>query len=167
MTRQEFIDDVTSWWELLDFCEEESCDYCDNIYSSDARDDEINEYELDDWARNYTWRQLLNILSDLDDDYEYYRKDEYGEWESLDDYDFDNYKDDVLRWADDNDVFEDDEEEDPADYGIEDEDELDDEIVEEPMSMFELFSDCQDKYQKISEDEERTDEEFASLLVPA
>lgn len=167
MTRQEFIDDVTSWWELLDFCNEEFCDYCDDIYSSDARDDEINEYDLDDWARNYTWRQLLDILSELDDGYEYYRKDEYGEWESLSDYDFDNYKDDVLRWADDNDVFEDDEEEDPADYGIEDDDELDDEVVEEPMSMFELFSDCQDKYQKISEDEERTDEEFASLLVPA
>jgi len=165
MTRQEFIDDVTCWGELIDFCNDEGCDYLDNIYDEDARDDYINEYQLEDWARNNTWRNLYSLLEDLAVDYDYYRIDEYGDWVGLDDYDLDDYKDDVLRWADDRGIFdEEDEEEDPADYGIEDE-EVDDEEVEEPISMFELLSDCQDTYQKISEEE--ADEGLDSLLMPA
>lgn len=165
MTRQEFIDEIYEWGGLIDFCNDEGCDYLDNIYTEDARDDYINEYQLEDWARNNTWRNLYDLLDDLRSDYDYYRIDEYGDWVGLDDYDFDDYKDDVLRWADDRGIFdEEDEEEDPADYGIEDE-EVDDEEVEEPISMFELLSDCQDTYQKISEEE--ADEGLDSLLIPA
>lgn len=168
MTREEFLDNITDWWELIDFCSDESCDICDNIYSSDARDEEINEYQLTDWARNNTWQNLYSLLENIPTGYDYYRLDEYGDWEALDDDDFDDYKDDVLNWADDRGVFdEDDDEEDPADYGIEDDDEPDDEDIEEPISMFELFSDCQDTYQKISVEEEQTDEKLASLLMPA
>ena len=165
MTRQEFIDDVTCWGELIDFCNDEGCDYLDNIYDEDARDDYINEYQLEDWVRNNTWSNLYSLLDDIPSGYDYYRIDEYGDWEGLDDYDFGDYKDDVLRWADDIGIFdEEDEEEDPADYGIEDE-EVDDEEIEEPISMFELLSDCQDTYQKISEEE--ADEGLDSLLIPA
>ena len=165
MTRQEFIDEIYEWGRLIDFCNDEGCDYLDNIYTEDARDDYINEYQLEDWARNNTWRNLYSLLEDLTADYDYYRIDEYGDWVGLDDYDFDDYKDDVLRWADDRGIFdEEDEEEDPADYGIEDE-EVDDEEVEEPISMFELLSGCQDTYQKISEEE--ADEGLDSLLIPA
>ena len=165
MTRQEFIDEINDWWDLIDFCNSEGCDYLENIYTEESRDDYINEYQLEDWVRNNTWRNLYSLLDDIPSDYEYYRIDEYGDWEGLDDYDFGDYKDDVLRWADDRGIFdEEDEEEDPADYGIEDE-EVDDEEVEEPISMFELLSGCQDTYQKISEEE--ADEGLDSLLIPA
>ena len=31
MTRQQFIDEVNDWWELIDFCNEEGCSYCDDV----------------------------------------------------------------------------------------------------------------------------------------
>jgi hypothetical protein len=164
MTRQEFIDEINNWWELIDFCNDEGCDYLDNVYTAEARDDYINDYQLGDWARDNSWRILRDILDDLYDGYEYYKLDDWGDWMYLNDEDFESYKSDVLDWARQNYVFDEDEEEDPADYGIEDE-EVNDEEVEEPISMFELLSDCQDTYQKISEED--VDEGLDSLLIPA
>lgn len=164
MTRQEFIDEINNWWELIDFCNDEGCDYLDNVYTAEARGDCINDYQLEGWARDNLWRNLLDILNDLYDGYEYYKLDGYGDWVYLNDEDFESYKSDVLDWAEQNYVFDEDEEEDPADYGIEDDDEPDGEEIEEPMSMFELFSGCQNTYQKMSEED--ADERLNSLLMP-
>lgn len=31
MTRNDFLNDVTEWWELLDFCSDEGCNICEDI----------------------------------------------------------------------------------------------------------------------------------------
>ena len=122
MTRQQFIDEVNEWQELINFCNDEGCSCCNDVYSEEDRDDYINE-RLVDMARNAdSWSELLDTLSDITTGYDYYRRDDYGEWCGLDDYEFDDYKDDVLEWADDQDIWEDDEEEplpeDDEDEGI-------------------------------------------------
>ena len=99
MTRQDFIDNINYWSELLDFCSDEDCDVCEDIYSEDARDDCIDE-ELVDMARNNNWRDMYNILDSIPDGYDYYRQDNYGDWVGVDD-EFDDYKDQVLEWMDD------------------------------------------------------------------
>ena len=112
MTRQEFIDYVTTWSDLLEFCYNENCYYCEDVYDSNqwngCIDDEVGEI-----ITNNNWREVLRILQEYDDlsGYDYYRKDDYGEWHELDDDDFDAYKDDVLEWGDNNDIWEEDEEE--------------------------------------------------------
>ena len=62
MTRNEFIDNITEWSELIDLCSEYGCSYCDDVYSEYSRDEMIND-ELVDMARNCDdWTELLNTL---------------------------------------------------------------------------------------------------------
>lgn len=160
MTRQEFIDNVTTWYELIDFCYNVNCDYCNDVYSVDSRDDCINE-DLVDMAQNaYDWQELLEVLQNIPTGYDYYIRDDYGEWSGTDDgdYTFDDYKDDVLEWMDINDCWnggDEEVEEEPA--PDDDEDPEDEESVEEEdVSIAELFTTCNSKLQKIDADTEAT-----------
>lgn len=150
MTRQEFIDDVTSWSELIEFCGDNGCYCCEDVYDEYDRDSYINE-NLVDMARNAdNWESLKETLEDITTGYDYYRRDDGGEWYGLDDSDFDDYKDDVLEWADDHDVFEDEEEEDPDDYFCEDDEDDDFVAPEEPMSIGELLGACSSQLTNIN-----------------
>lgn len=145
MTRAEFFDNVTTWWELKDFCDDERCDICEDIYDEDGRDSYINDC-LMDWARNDTWTELLARLEDIPTGYEAYRYDDYGEWEGLDDGDFRAIRDEVAEWVDEYSSWDDDEEEDeeeavdeedtPEEY-VDPEDETP--IEDEDCSFDELF----------------------------
>lgn len=41
MTRNDFLNDVTEWWELLDFCSDEDCNICEDIIDSDQLDEYV------------------------------------------------------------------------------------------------------------------------------
>lgn len=140
MTRQEFIDNIDTVGELIDFCYEYDCDECEDIYSEDAMDDYINEC-LTDWARNNTWRDLMNILNDLPTGYDYYRQDDYGDWQGVDDYgDFDDYKQRVLEWGDDNEVWDAEDEEEEEELEEEPTDPDPEEEFEPDFSLSELYT---------------------------
>lgn len=111
MTRQDFINDIECWYELIDFCNDNGCYECEDIYDSEQRDDFLNEV-IENIARNETWREMLETLQGFADDsgYDYYRKDGYGYFVGLDDDDFDAYKSEVLDWGDRYDIWDDDEE---------------------------------------------------------
>ena len=157
MTRQEFIDEVTTWSELLDFCYSENIDFCDDVYSEDAKDDYFNS-ELVEMARNADdWRDLQSRLEDIPDGYDYYINDDYDGFRGADDDDFDDHKDDILEYMDDNEYWDDDEEEEVEEEPAPDDDEdpEDEESVEEEdVSIAELFTTCNSKLQKIDADTE-------------
>lgn len=88
MTREEFINSITSFNALMDFCNDEGyyeyvSDYHHGRYY-EFWDDEANSY-----IENYdTWEALLDDLSNIRDicgtnNYWYYN-DYYGEWECVD-----------------------------------------------------------------------------------
>ena len=52
MTRNDFLNDVTEWWELLDFCSDEGCNICEDIIDSDQLDEYVEEDIRD---TNYSW----------------------------------------------------------------------------------------------------------------
>ena len=168
MTREEFINDVTTWDELKDFCYDYSCDYCDDVYDDDGLNDYLNR-AIEDWAGNMTWRQLRDRLDDIPTDGEWYSIDEYEDINELDDVDFEGYKRDVLSWVDDyGDVW--DEEDDEDEEYIEDEeenteDDEDDGVVEEPFSLLELYSSCHDDVTNALMEEEKREEESDNALV--
>lgn len=111
MTRNEFIEDVRDFDELRNFCCDNDCDECEDVYDEEERDDYINEH-LVDWARDASdWDDLLSRLNGIDTDYEFYRIDGHGDLVELDGYDFDHYKSNVLDWGDRNDIWDEDEEE--------------------------------------------------------
>ena len=181
MTRQEFIDNITTWWELIDWCRENECHICEDIYDDDSYYDYIND-NLVDWAREDSWTELRDRLNDLPSGYDFYQRDDYGDFHALDDYgDFDAFFDEVLSWGDDNNIWEDAEEESPVNNEDEEaEDDEDGEPVEiEDFSFGELFSVCSSAVQRITEEnadaaakakaaketeEEEFEEEFDSFI---
>ncbi len=54
MTRNEFIDNITEWCELKDFCNDFDCDICEDIYDDDDYDDSVEE-DIRDAIADYGW----------------------------------------------------------------------------------------------------------------
>lgn len=107
MTRREFVEDVTTFWELIEFCQNEGIAVCEDIMDADYTDDVLNERlrEFDDW------KEAVEYLRDIPQGCEYYRVDGCGNYEDADDM-FDDYKEDVLDLMDDRDGWDEEDEED-------------------------------------------------------
>lgn len=164
MRRQEFIDEVTTWDELLRAADElREYDLLSDIYSDEARNDWINEC-LVDWARELDWQDMLGRLSDFDSDSsEWWQLDDYGEWNAVSDGDdyFEDMKNELLEIGDDNSAWDDAEE---GEEDTEDEELFDPEPdleIDEDQSVGDFFVECNSVFKTIEEKirEERTDEE--------
>lgn len=64
MKRSEFLDTITTWDELLDFCREYDLETCSEIYDSDGVDEEI---ENDVCERECGWYELMGALQEIPD----------------------------------------------------------------------------------------------------
>lgn len=149
MTRNDFIEDITSWYELIDFCNDEGCeDYVEDVYSEDSYDDYINE-EVRDRVRQDGWQDILSWLQNLPDGYDYYIRDDYGEWRGADDDDFESIKRDVIDYMDDGEYWDDDEEEEPVSNETYADPEDAIPVEDEGVSFAELFTACNSKVQKL------------------
>lgn len=173
MTRQEFLDDVYDFDALRDFCYDNNCWFCDDVYDDESKDGYINE-RLPVMADNADgWQSLYRTLHNIPIGYDYYRLDDYGDFNGLDDADFEDYKNDVLEWMDNNEYWgedEDDEEEyfPPEEEYSEEED--DEESCEEDMQpVDELFSLCREQLRVIDAkekaEEQRSNEEFLAFTT--
>lgn len=140
MTRQKFLDDVTSFDELHSFCIDIGYDLQeDGAYSEDEYDEYINEeaYEI---ARENDWRDLRGWLSELPDGYDFYVKDAWGDWGGRSSRNIDDLKENVLEYADENDLFDVDDEEVEEEYA---EEYIEADVEEEPEEDdFEDVEDC-------------------------
>ncbi len=147
MTRTEFIDNVTSWFDLLSFCNENPCDICDSIMSNEEMDEYIDDNLVNE-AESNRWYELRDLLNDIPTGYDYYINHGYFEFSEADDSDFNSYKDDVLEWGDNNDIWdydEDEDEEPPLIPNFEEEFT----VEEEPMSIYDLMKVCNSEIQEI------------------
>ena len=97
MTRDYFINNVDTWDELVEFCNE--IDYDLNVYDEYARD-EIVDNQLAERVHDDGWQSIYSWLEDIPSGYDYYRIDDYNDFVGLDDDDFSDCKDDVLEYAD-------------------------------------------------------------------
>lgn len=111
MTRQEFIDDITYIGDLVRFCDDVGCDICGGVYDDEARDDYLDQ-QVCDWAHDEAWYELRDMLDNIPTGYDWWIINDYGDWNGIDDDEFDRLKDDVLDWADERGVFEDDDDDD-------------------------------------------------------
>lgn len=175
MTREEFIENVGCWSELIDFCYDEGCNYCDDVYTEDSKDEYFNDIMVDMARDANDWRDLLQQLDGIPSGDDYYIRDEYGEWRCADNEDFYEYKDDVLQWADDRNVWDEDEDDDVDEEIFEDndiDDDLeDDEEFEEGCSLSELFTSCTSRLQTIEiaagQKQKQEEQEFKQFISAA
>ena len=153
MRRQDFINNVNTWSQLLDFCYDEDCDICSDIYSEEERDDSVDNY-LVELARNHTWQELLDILEDIPTGEGYYYKDDWGGWREADDGLFEDRKQDIIEWMDDGCYWEDEEDEEISDEidteFSEDEEDLEP-IEKEDISFTDLLTSCSQKLKTIED----------------
>lgn len=144
MKRDDFIEDINDFYDLLEFCRDNECYECDDIYDEDCMSDYVNE-QIETWISQMSWTELRDKLDAIDTSYSYFILDEYGDFQGADDNDFQIYKDMVLDWADNQDLWEDeDDEEDFDEYeeysDCEGETEAADD--EEPITIPELLASC-------------------------
>lgn len=76
MRRQDFINNVTSLSELIEFCDENGLSSCDDIYSDERKDNYINENLSDICRDSNGWQDVLYILRNIPEGYNYYILDE-------------------------------------------------------------------------------------------
>lgn len=163
MTRTEFLNGVNDFEDLKDFCLDEDCDICDDVYDEYDRDGYIDE-RLSEIAEENSWDELRDILAAIPTGYDYYRCDGRVDWVGLDNTDFEAYKDDVLAWMDNGDYWEEEEpaeeqpvlepfaQENQSDYGNEYEENTDEEElkpIKEEFTISELFVSCNESFKSL------------------
>ena len=171
MTRNEFIETITEWTELLEFCNDFDCSVCEDIIDDDELDEYVNE-DIRTAVGDDSWRTIRDYLDDIPTGYDYYRRDGMFDYTYMDDGDdFDEYKDRALEWGDDYGLW-DDEEDDEDGVAENDEEEVPEEeeppVEEEDFSIRDLIGMCGVMLVTIQQDEaskqQEEDKEFAQLF---
>lgn len=146
MTRSEFLECITDFWDLKVFCDENGINICDDVIDRDSFDEIIID-RIRDRGCFVDWREVYRFLHDLPDGAAYYIENGYGEFEEAFDNDFDDYKQQVLEYMDDQDEW------DPEDG----EEDVEEEIADD---------DCILTYRPAEEpaDMEITEEEFYMVI---
>ena len=143
MTRSYFLDYVTDWYELIEFCRDYDCDICEDIIDDDTLDEYVDS---DISGTDYGWRRLRDFLSDIPADYNYYRCDGTFDYVGLDDGDFEDYKHRVLDWMDADSLWDAEDDDGGEDFPGESEDVLEESaaspVEEEDFSVSELMRMC-------------------------
>jgi len=166
MTLEQFDEEICDFGDLKDWCYEHECDICEDIYSEDDMNYQINE-SLVDWAREYEWQELYRILDNIPSGENWYRWSDYGEWVYAEG-DFDEYKEDVRRWGIRNGEFNE------NSFDDEDEEEEVDPYILEPtekedVALDDMFSSDEIPMVEVKEDDresEEEQEEFYDVFVP-
>ena len=111
MLLREFDEDITMFYELKDFCEQEGCSYLDEYF--DDLDAEVNSelYELI-CCNDCDWEDVRDSLSNIATGYDFYRRDGSFDYMGCDDEDFETLKNDIREWAIENGRFDDEEDDD-------------------------------------------------------
>lgn len=147
MTREQWMESIDDIDDLMAFCYHEDCPVLDDVvYSDEAMDDYINEFQLVDWAQNNTWYQLKDLLSNLPGGENWYKKDEYGDWLYIDAYDLLDFIEGVADWCEENGYFDEEEEEEPAEPEPAPEPEVPNEVFESDLFLSELMFDAEQAF---------------------
>lgn len=118
MTRQEWIDSIGDFGDLVHFC-------LDSGYQEDEANQILSDYDLDNYVeddiRSYDcgWQSLRDYLNEIPSGYDWYRCNGYFDYDGLTNDEFEDWKADVLSELDRDGYFDDDEEEDDDDGVIE------------------------------------------------
>lgn len=171
MTRQEFCEQITTMSELIDFCNDNGCGICDDIYDEYSYNDYVND-EVVNWSED--WQSLRDHLSNFPDGYDYYRRDDWGEFHGIDESGLDDLISDVIDWGDDNDIWDNEDadeqtENDGDEQDFEDADEEDDDydgamLDVEDETLNDLFGYCSNTYKQAKKEKDLA---FAKIIEDA
>ena len=111
MTRNEFYNDITEWWQLKEFCFEYDLTTLDCVYHYEDFDNIIDD-ALQLAISREMWYTIKDMLNEVPTGYDYYYVDPDDAWNHYglnNDADFMNYRDDVAMAMDELELWDDDE----------------------------------------------------------
>jgi len=98
MTRTEFYENYYSWEMVVEFADYNDVEH--SYYSPTQFNDAVKDHVAEmcrDTRNDYTYIQ--DYLNDLPSyDYDYYEKDECGDWSGCGDSELDRFKDDIVEY---------------------------------------------------------------------
>ena len=143
MKRSEFLDEVSEWSDLLDFCRDYDLDICDDIYDKYDADERVEE---DVAERECGWFELMEALQSVPVmNGEYFERDGWLSYRCVDD-EFESWKSKVLEDCDSWDDF------------------WESEIEEDPDEEFDPFSDEEEEADEQQEQAEEWPCDVAAIL---
>ena len=117
MTREEFIENVNDFYDLLEVCRDNDLYACADIREKDELFDSCNiDNEIIEAVRSYSWHSIRDMLDGLDDDGNYYIVNGILDYECVD-RDFEYYKNGVIDEMDEDNLWEEEDGEDETDDG--------------------------------------------------
>lgn len=158
MTRQEFIEDIRSWRDLIEFCNNnDAYSYVDDIYTDEDMDDYI-EREAEEFISENGWTTFRDYLNDIPSGHEYYRRNGEMSFEYMDAHDLRDLKEEIL---DDGIVeFDEEDDEEGMEAVAEEETAVDAEPTpDEPIGIDALFTECSAVFQNAQREIDRRNEE--------
>ena len=144
MTRQEFIDDITSWSDYFSFCDENGYDgYTESLYWGDTAQDSAIEGAIS-MLRDGDISSATSFLNDLPYFYEDEVYSDYDGWQLAD---FDGEKQSLLEALDDDNFFDQEDDEDDEEIEMSEERKLEEECENEIFSGIEnLFRESYEEH---------------------
>lgn len=158
MTRREFIEDITTWRDLIEFCNDnDAYSYVDDIYTNEDMNSYI-EREAEEFISENGWTIFRDCLNDISEGHEYYRRDGEMSFEYMDANDLRDLKGEIL---DDGIVeFDEEDDEEGMEAVAEEETAVDAEPTpEEPIGIDALFAECSAVFQSAQQEIDRRNEE--------
>jgi len=158
MTRQEFIDSITEWNELIDFCNDyDIYSYVQDIYTDDQMAEHI-EYNAEDFICENGWVCFRDYLNDIREGHYFYKKTGEMEFEYMDDNDLARLKNEILE--NEEEIFDEEDDEEEPEAIAEEETSVDAEPTpDEPIGIDALFSECSAVFQSAQQEIDRRNEE--------
>ncbi len=142
MTRNEFIEDITDFGDLKNFCCDERIYICDCVMDGEYFDEIIMDRIRE---RGYfdTWQEVYRFLHDLPDGAAYYIENDYGEISEATEDDFEELKQQVLEHMDEHGEWEPEDEDTFEEDAVDDDEEIDVDkpAAEEDLSNVEITTD--------------------------
>lgn len=169
MTRSFFLDNITEWCELIEFCNDEGLDTLSDVVDDDDMDRQVSsdayEYLRNDNSND--WRWLRDKLEEVTTGYGYYRVDGTFDYTGLSDADFNDYKRDVLDIMDEGGYWdEEDEENDTSSDDGEEEPTVTDEppVPEEEFSVSDLIGMAAEFFSSLAENAAAIEKEMSESV---
>lgn len=164
--RLDFINNVTDWRDIIEFCVNNDLDFHTNIYNNDELNDYIED-NLEELARDYYWTEVLDVLQNIPQGLDFYIKEEdsFMEFSPARQSDFDLIKNEILEYMDDINGWDEDEQEPDVSEESNQESENQEEFnINTDISIDDFLISNVNDFQKIMQDKQQEEDEIIDEL---
>lgn len=164
--RSDFINNVTDWRDIIEFCVNNDLDIPTTLYDNDELNDYIEE-NLEELARNYYWTEVLEVLQNIPQGFDFYIKEEDSlmEFSPARQSDFNLIKNEILEHMDDINGWDEGEQEPDTSEESNQESENQEEFnINTDISIDDFLISNVNDFQKIMQDKQKEEDEIIDEL---